>query len=368
MCKLPPLFSLLLLSLLSACATPYRPAQFMEPDARFPGLVDFVQQAPDKAIDVLLVHGMCTHDATWAAGTVQLLAGALSTNTGAAQAAARLAPAGQIEIVPLSVRTVNGTIRFKSLIWSPLTTPLKQQLCYDQGDPSPICAGAPPYPLRRAGINAKLKDVLLDDCIPDALIYQGVARDAIQERMREAVLSATSADGQPPNAPLVVISESLGSKILFDTLSRMVDEPAASRAAAAAQTAIDRLAYLALAANQIPLLGLADQGLAGATERPAARQDSLQRLLQKRRTPTAAAAVAQLTLVAFTDPNDVLGYTLLRERYARPGVDVFNVIVSNSTTYFGLFERPDLAHLRYLENPDVGRLISCGRPASALCR
>ncbi|SFU89278.1 hypothetical protein [Pseudoduganella namucuonensis] len=361
----------LLLSL-SACTTPYHPPRFMEADARFPGLIDFVREAPARTVDVMLVHGMCTHDARWAADTVRTLATALAANT--APAPARAAETGTgIEIIPATVRTPQGEIRFQSLIWSPLTTPLKTQLCYDQTDKSPICQGSEPFQPRRASLNARLKDLLLDDCLADAMIYQGAARGEIQRQMREAILRATaqteqSAQSGPP-APLVVISESLGSKILFDTLNDMLDEPAASHAAAAAQRTVDRLGYLNMAANQIPTLALADQRLPSPGALAVTAHDSLQRLLLRRRGPALrAAGLARLTVVAYTDPNDLLSYTLERERYARKDVEVFNVLVSNAGTWFGAFERPDLAHLRYLENPDVAGLIGCGQPRSAACR
>ncbi|KQW89278.1 hypothetical protein ASC94_22880 [Massilia sp. Root418] len=361
---------------LTACSMPYRPAQFMEPGATFPGLAHFVEQTPGHQVDVLLVHGMCTHDAGWAAQTVQQLSSALAARLPPAAARATAAP-GQIEIIPAVVPAGDGAIRFQSLIWSPLTTPLKQQLCYDQSGKSPLCQGSPPYTAQRAGLNARVKDLLMDDCLPDALIYQGQARGQIQQRMRDAVLRATA--GAAPDAPLVVISESLGSKILFDTLSNMLDDdsaaPDARRAADAAQQTLDRMAYLVMAANQIPILGLADQGLPLDVGRRALPQDSLQRVLERRRARSAAAAPASapasmgnLTLVAFTDPNDLLSYTLQKERYERPGVVLHNVLVSNARTWFGAFENPVDAHVRYLDNPDVGRLIACGEPKSPLCR
>ncbi|WP_338767111.1 hypothetical protein [Massilia sp. METH4] len=357
-------------ALLAGCTTPYRPPRFMEADARFPGLIDFAARAPAKRTDVLLVHGMCTHDATWAKETIDTLAAQLSANVTPGPVQRAAAPA--IEIVPIRVDTPHGAIHFKSLIWSPLTTPIKQQLCYDQTDKSPICSGAPPFTPVRARLNAKVKDWLLDDCLPDALVYEGAAREQIQLRMRDAILAAT--EGGDTDAPLVVISESLGSKILYDTLLRMLDEPAPSRAAQVAARELQRTAWLIMAANQIPLLQMAEQPLAPASAAPTVMQapppDSLQRLLQKRRAPVAdrRGAAAPLTLVAFSDPSDVLTHTLPPERYREDGTTVFNVLVSNAPTYFGLLQDPVRGHLDYLSNPDVGSLISCGMPRSALCK
>lgn len=405
------------LVLLAACSTPYSPPQILDADTRFPGLADLPAQAEIRAAadagrpasadadffattasgprfgaqaqtralaetgsrttDVLLVHGICTHDARWAQQVVAQLTQAIDSTT-MSTARAAVPDAGGIEIVPTTVETPAGRLRFNALIWSPLTTPLKRQLCYDQTGKSAICTGAPPYPHQRALLNARLKDTLIDDCLPDALIYQGVARDAIQLRMRDAILHVLAGDDAADTVPLVVIAHSMGSKIMFDTLLRMTLEAPASRAAATARRTMERMRILVMAANQIPLLSLADQALGGAAAgsiavpvpgaAPAAPPDSLQLLLQQRGSGDRRRVPAPLTLVAFSDPSDVLSYTLPTERYASESVKVFNILVSNAPTWLGLLERPDRAYLDYLKNPDVGRLVACGVPASALCK
>ncbi|MRW94841.1 hypothetical protein GJ699_33280 [Duganella sp. FT80W] len=399
---------MLLVGLLPACSTPYQPPLLPQPPAVFPGLIDLAAQAAPHEADVLLVHGICTHDTSWAATVVPQLTRALNdattprapmrtpqdaglvanampasaaaagrpghmapgtelantaTAAGSAPRAAGALTAPAVDIVPTTVTTPAGQLRFDALIWSPLTSALKRQLCYDQSGKSTQCNDALPYPYTRAKLNARFKDGLIDDCLPDALIYQGVARDSMQRQMRTAILQALS--GARAEVPLVVISHSMGSKLLFDTLLRMTEEPAGSAAAMAAQQAVDRMRFLVMAANQIPLLSLADQPLSPATSL-SAPPDSLQLLLRKRR--TALAADHHLTLVAFTDPNDLLSYTLPPERYAADGVTVYNILVSNAPTWPGLLERPDSAHLDYLGNPDVGRLITCGQPTSKLCK
>lgn len=352
-----------LLALVAGCTMPYRPALLTEP-GQFPGLIDFAAQSASKRADIIVVHGMCTHDASWAAETVDILAQQLGANAGTSPGPGLRAALGGVEVIPESVKTPVGELRFKALVWSPLTTPLKQQLCYDQTTKSSICTGAPPFTPKRAKLNARVKDWLVDDCFPDALIYQGVGRDQIRSAMRDAILQATS-DGDP-GAPLVVVAESLGSKILFDTLLEMTEQPDTEHAA---MQTLNRIAYLIMAANQIPLLSLADQPLNNGMFAKGATGDSLQQLLQKRAPADKQRRAPQrLTLVAFTDPNDLLSYTLLKERYAAEGVAVHNVLVSNAPTWLGLFELPDRAHVDYLLNPDVGRLISCGEPKSVLCK
>jgi len=388
---------------LGACSAPYHPPVFIEPNPVFPGLIDL---AAGKPVDVLMVHGICSHDASWASDVVRTLTRDINANL-PSPALRPKAEAG-IEVVSSTVGTPYGSLRFNGLIWSPLTRELKRQLCYDETDKSAICQDAPPFTPTRAKFNARAKDLLIDDCVPDALIYEGVSHDAMRQRMREAVMQVLEKDGNAPEAPLVVVAESMGSKYLFDTLLRMTQEVPDSHAASLAQRAVDRMQYLVMAGNQIPLLALADQqtaaGLSAATGAATGASaatgataphasaappggDSLQQLLQMRRAwtsearnastagaqaapaaPTTQAAQTHLVLIAFSDPSDVLSYTLQREKYARDGIDVYNILVSNGPTYLGLLERPDTAHLNYLENPDVARLITCGQPTSTRCK
>jgi hypothetical protein len=371
---------------LGACTTPYHPPQFLEPNPAFPGLVDLPANNGGKPVDVLLVHGICTHTAAWADDVVHTLATAIQVNLPAPELDVRPRTPAGIEVVTSRLAAPGGTLRFDGLIWSPLTQELKKQLCYDQTSKSSLCTGSQPFTPTRARINARLKDYLIDDCVPDALIYQGVSRDTMQQRMRDAVLQILDKGDNAPATPLVIVAESMGSKYLFDTLLRMAQEPADSRAASVARQAIDRMQYLVMAGNQIPMLALADQQIdstAAVTTaaRPATVQpdtDSLQQLLQMRRQRSASIAsnaktaprtnvATPLVLVAFTDPSDVLSYTLQTERYAREGATVYNVLVSNAPIWFGVLERPDTAHLNYLENADVARLIACGQPVSKRC-
>lgn len=376
--------------LLSACGTPYHPPVALETGAHFPGLADVLANSHDKTVDVLLIHGICSHDARWAARVVQQLALALGENGApqdAAPAGAQVAAAadGQVQIIPAIIDSPAGRIRFDALIWSPLTQAGKRQLCYDHSEASAQCEGQPPLGAARARLNARGKDTLVDDCLPDAVIYEGAARNEMQLRMRAAILRVLGERETAADVPLVVIAHSMGSTFLFDTLLRMLQEDGGAPAARVAQRAVDRLRYLVMAANQIPLLSLADQplpggvgasaaGVSGAADTAAAQAqtrpaNSLQRLLARRHPmPRQRGDNRQLILVGFNDPNDLLSYTLSPKKYTQEGVSVYNILVSNAPTWLGLLERPDQAHLDYLSNPDVDRMIVCGLPASAYCK
>jgi hypothetical protein len=105
-CAILPALALLL----GACSAPYRPPRFVEPDPKFPGLIDLAARADGRVADVLLVHGMCTHDAGWATQVVSQLAEALADATTPPDARPRGGPAAdpRIRIVPSTVETPAG--------------------------------------------------------------------------------------------------------------------------------------------------------------------------------------------------------------------------------------------------------------------
>jgi hypothetical protein len=283
--------------------------------------------------------------------------------------------ANQIQVVERTDKAAGGTVHFHTLVWSPMSAALKQQLAYDSTGAPTDCAKDGECRPKRAHYNGKLKDTLLNDCLSDALIYQGQSHAAMKRAMVEAVAKVLEASEQRAGdepGPLVVVAESLGSKILFDALSDMLQPAAPAREHELGQRAARRMAIVFMIGNQLPLLGLAEQQI----EQPAAAvaepgQDALQRFLMLRRQQQQAPkreTLSKLAVVAFTDPNDLLSYRLLPTRYAGPDVVIADVLVSNSATWLGLLEDPFGAHLDYLKNPDVGGIIACGWPRSAVCR
>jgi hypothetical protein len=362
---IPHLLRLLaLLLLLAGCSTPYRPPVVVRDSTPFPGVAGIVAANGTRPVDLILVHGMCTQDAGWAARSIDRIAGAV----GAHAPAATRSPgtdSGGIQLVERTQQLAGGTVRFHALLWSPLTVPLKRQLDYDHTAVPTDCASGQVCKPVRAVLNGMVKDRLLDDCLADAVIYEGASHAAIRQAMVETVSRIVAADPDP-DGTLVVVAESLGSKMLFDALSSML-ESNQPRTQALGQLAVRRLGLIYMAGNQLPILGLAEQALV-ANAMPA--QDALQRFLElRRRQPTQRAGRLQrLAVVAFTDPNDLLSYRLLPARYAAPDVAVADVLVSNARTWLGLIENPVAAHMGYLENPDVGALIACGWPRPAACR
>jgi hypothetical protein len=128
-----------------------------------------------------------------------------------------------------------------------------------------------------------------------------------------------------------------------------------------------------LMANQIPLLDIASpmaqfEGEGQNADMPHASSlgDMVGAMHQSRMTmaPEHPEAMTVMpTVVAFTDPNDLLNYRLLPPMLDISRARLINVIVSNETTWLGILERPDTAHCGYAWNETVIAMIARGHRA-----
>lgn len=351
---------LVLVMLLSGCTTPYSPPVVVKGAPEFQGIVD--QLDPAAPLDVVLVHGMCTHDESWAYEAMDGILKAIDSNIKPSKEAALATQSTampKIQVVRREDTTARGGVRFTALVWSKLTEPLKQQLLFDMTGTPTDCATASECKPKRARFNGEFKDKLLNDCLADALAYEGVSRPVIRGAM-VSVLSQVLAEGDP-GRPLVLVSDSLGSKIVFDALADMLDSASLASTQSVGKSAATRMGLVFMNANQLPILGLADQNVspppAALADADAAPVDPLRRYLAARRKQ----GLSALKVVAFTDPNDLLSYRLLPSSYVGENLLIADVLVSNTKTFLGLLELPDKAHLGYSTNPDVARFIACGQ-------
>ena len=255
-----PIFASWLLVWLAACTTPFHPPVFVTGSTEFAGIVGLM--GANTPVDVVLVHGMCTHDDGDADRAMEEIVGAIDRNVRppatSMQAQAQTA-ATRIRIYEREIAAAGSVVRFHALMWSGMTTPLKSQLAYDKTGEPTDCSAVPSAECkpRRAKYNGQFKDGLLDDCLADAIIYQGASHAAIKAEMVAAITRLANLIGEG-DGPLVLVSASLGSKMTFDALADMLDAAEGSEAKAAARRLSKRLALLYMEANQLPILGLAD--------------------------------------------------------------------------------------------------------------
>ncbi|HAN48538.1 MAG TPA: hypothetical protein DCQ20_06625, partial [Nitrospira sp.] len=189
---------------------------------------------------------MCTHtEELWVKPAVRNLLESLGVPDAKIKLERAHDLSSPVELYQQTVNLAEGELRLSAIVWSPLTTPLKQSLCYDQTNKTDICKSPPlpaqaaSYPYSRASVNAELKDSLLNDCLADALAYQGNSREYIVGEVQKAVLYAAANPGGQRAAArgtlstraaanheaMVLISESLGSKVILDSIGALRTSP-----------------------------------------------------------------------------------------------------------------------------------------------
>ena len=422
---------------LTACAKPYDPPQVFDENFSsasgatseaqtqgFAGLSDLAQTSAPAGgaalpTRVLWTHGMCSpSDGTqpddpyvwWQVRTRDLLAAYPGAQQVGAPVLTELSPGGSQLIketlsVPGQAASTTRTVELWFFDWSPLTKPFKLQKLGD------IEAGmGNPYTYERATLNGKLKQGLIKDCLADVVVYLGNNGNRIRSDAQIAVCQMldgqfdrdTGCAGASGARFTALISESIGSSILFDAfrslrldyvaarkeaIERLIEKapeiqtkPASDNTSTSkpdpaeeayrasvtnANAAIEKaaansadisaamasLTRFYMLANQIPLLNFAhlpadkigtlplEEFMASATEK---------------RKPGAGGG---LTVVAFVDPNDLLSFRLIPKSGRARAI---NFVVSNADTYLGYAEMPDRAHCDYIRNGYVMHAIVFG--------
>lgn len=364
------LFAILCLATaLSGCTTPLDPPRvdaFPESAGTgFDGLEDLLR--PEEPLRVLWIHGMCTHRPRWAMDRAELVMKLLN------MASPPEKPLGldDSNTVQVDLNAPGGRLEITFLLWSNLTRNYKDALKFDAPKPDGE------FGYTRAKFNGMLKVGLLNDCLTDAVVYSGANGDAIRLAMQKQVCFALN--GSYANdvcdttnaAPvrLVIVAESLGSKLIFDAVRALhdhLDRPESVAELQAFNEQIGRTLAVYLVSNQIPLLdqanpilpsGASALGTTDATSGGSSLGVFLELVDQARQSDPAlfnvAGARRLLPVVAFTDPNDLLSYRLTPASLQFADAHLVNVLVSNDWTYLGLVERPDNAHCGYAFNSYV---------------
>jgi len=372
---------LIAVSVIAGCSTPYDPPHIEEPgvvplDAPVPPFIGISSLiTPNVRPRVLWTHGMCSHDESWVERRAAVVNSALQGTVVAKDTSA--VSSDRPYTVPVSFQTAHGAVDIRFVVWSPLTVPYKALLKPD--NPASAPGGQNPY--HRASLNRSLKETLMNDCLVDAVAYSGKHGDAIRAFMLGEVCSVLGGRsvnlgacdlGGADDRPIVFVAESLGSKFLFDAVRAIWNEHQ-QRSASAQQRLARRIASIQMifmVANQIPLLDQASPVTQPSLDgepalRASTRAPSIRALLSiigqsQRRTFREAPPAEQRTIVAFSDPNDLLSYRLLPVELETREARLINVIVSNDGTLLDYVERPDNAHCGYSWNPYVIGIIVNG--------
>jgi len=252
---------------------------------------------------------------------------------------------------------------------------------------------------RHAAINGALKRDVVDLGFGDAAAYLGPAGSLVREGIEGAVcamLRDAASSAQPAGACRLAdlgaaetnairgveysfISISIGSRMLYDVLSAPSPPTTESPAALAAgePTAVRALAKntrnFFMLANQLPLLALgevtvsdasrAEAGFTSGDECAAPRNFFKAAACERRTRPGELSSnLGQLEVVAFHDPDDLLGFRA-SGAMAKPdqnGVRFIEVSNRNTPVWLGMLAMPQDAHATEMKHAASARLILCG--------
>ena len=224
----------------------------------------------------------------------------------------------------------------------------------------------------RVWLNRKLKK-FVNQNLGDPAIYMGEFGNAIRRIMADGLVKIASAAGTSGAHDYSIISDSLGSRIVFDSLGCALDSDAnldkrcsfletedkdlfSTRMSALGGMA-NTTTQVFMNANQLPFLALSNVRQPGPGE---AQKDWLKRFPCESGGPGLTSSTEDkkiidrsVQIVAFTDPNDALSFHLT-ERFRRKcthlgseslrPVEFFNVRMPNVKWHFGIFANPYKAH------------------------
>lgn len=208
------------------------------------------------------------------------------------------------------------------------------------------------HPGKRARLNKRLKANLINNRVADPIIYLGPLGDAIRESAKftlcriaggSYLAKTCTADG--PAAPTVVVTESLGSEVVYAALEEMqdaADEPGVAR----------NTRSVFMLANQLPLLRLA-------------KKQSFQQMYQLSFSETGPnVSDVERQVVAVSDPSDLLSYPI-PDSINQTGTTFFNVTRPlGHRLMLGAVVEPLGAHTGAKKDGRVIKLIACGFPTS----
>lgn len=343
-------------------------------------------QRPGVPLKVLMVHGVGDYrqgysDALAAGIARELGFGTRSRTSKQLQLMGPLTAAGttlpgpvQQPLGELKVnhyqRRDGATLEVHELLWNRLTSHEKSLLTFD----SSADLGR-----QRASLNRDFKQ-LLNAHIADPLIYLGPTGGAIRQSVAQALCllrqqrwSQLAEEGSwqcpvdaKPNAaaedPLVIVSHSLGSRIVIDALAEISGRAAADDS----RLWRDQVVPVYMLSNQLQLLQLGRKAPAVVERRG--------QFCGPDATTPAERQLARLEIVAISDPNDLLSYSVPQPFIDRfidsrlcPQLTNVSFTLTTPVELFGIGQlaMPMEAHKGYLDNPELITLLAHGLVASA---
>jgi len=337
-----------------------------------------------ETVKILMIHGVGTHVPGYSTRIRENLAAQLNLNTMSRRPKniTLLDPSnpnqeiGNLRVTRMQDNENNKEFIFYELTWSSTTIEAKKILDFDKsGD----------YKYKRAAFNNTMKG-FLDDVIPDPMIYLLDPNKYIQKAAQQSTcwmlgkswnelkdgekqVCHVSSHQEMQNLKrenIIFITHSLGSKIMLDTLTDIVEmvSTADKNSSHASQLIIDELKTKKLTvfmlANQLPLLQITQHKpkISGKIPQYCTPKGSYynQRVFDK------------VNIIAFSDPNDLLSYDIPQQFVDEyidsricPEVTNVSINVADIISAFGVgVVNPVTAHTGYDNDNRVIEIIANG--------
>jgi hypothetical protein len=215
--------------------------------------------------------------------------------------------------------------------------------------------------------NELIKTKIITWGFADATTYlDSKKREIITTNVAEALKDINE---ESTNGTVSFITQSLGSKVLFDSLARLygLGVPKPPGIASDDIDILKNTQSIYMMANQLPLLELGTN-----VDHPLEGESLYQweRLFQSSKiSDTNFSTPKQLTIVAFSDPNDLLtfpiGPTIQQYVGTNTTLRAIDIAIPISTPIAGLFSDPVMAHTWHFHNSSVMGLLINGKGANS---
>jgi hypothetical protein len=335
-----------------------------------------------RELKILMVHGIGRHSPRYSGRLVERLMPALGLTVRSETAKEVVLweedvsdkPVGRLSVQLFMNPEKTRRLAFYELTWSEVFDEERRSLDFDSSTK---------YAQRRTRINDSLKS-FFNNHVPDAFIYMSSAREKVFASVQQSFCWMTSGNWADlpaetnrrchsanmdrveiaRNNDFAFVTHSLGSRIVVDVLqdeTGLVRRSEEQVSQPIAKIFRDREIPIFMLSNQLPLLGL---GIP-----PPAKQQQSNAYCARQGALAHQRAVKQLSIYAFTDPNDLLSYPIPPEflhdyvdSRLCPAVTNISINVAQAVDFFGVsgVANPVSAHGNYDQDDRVIEIIAHG--------
>jgi hypothetical protein len=330
------------------------------------GIIDALRQSNEASkVHVLILHGMGVHEVGESAKLQARLVGKMGSMTKSYCENAQI-PNDPVDLpADLSHAILRiceygnekgNSIRFYELTWSTLTKPVKDRILqYDDRD----------YGASREDVNRKLKLSVINYGLSDPMLYVGRYQNVLRFPIKQTICrivqrkdngkSCESNEHSDEVDQIFIITQSLGSAMLYDTIREMEAAGSQQEAGAESHDALtfrSKTRYIYMLANQLPLLCMS-------------QYSGRERICEERMGPLVQPGY-ETNIVAISDPNDLFSFPLKSWHLDLIGLngEPTNVLIdiagSSLIRKLANLADPEKAHTGHADSEAVISVLACG--------